>query len=161
MLGVAAHRPAWVVLVGGWLVVGSWAVDFLVEGSLDGVPYVLPVLGLFIFGFTAVTRHGVPVAPGAVSAGGIVGVSAALLPVPVFMFWPPVPASIVWAFVVVAAAMVAAVVITALRGGLRFLGAVLPGLLAAVVAALLIEPVVATMLQFGHKVGCPGWRRTR
>jgi ABC-type uncharacterized transport system permease subunit len=70
------------------------------------------------------------------------------------MLRPPVPASIGWAFVVVAAAMataavVTAAVVTARRGGPRLVEPVLSGLLAAVVAALVIEPVVATMLRFG------------
>jgi hypothetical protein len=155
MLGIAANKPAQILFAGGCLIAGALSVDVLVKASRDGAPYVIAVFGLFMFAFIAVTRRSVPVAPGAITAGGTVGVTAALIPAQVLMLWPPVPRSSEWAWVVVAAAMVAATVFTALRSGHRFIDAVLSGLLAAVVAALLTGPVVAAMLRFGPESWVP------
>ena len=155
MLGVAANKPAQILFVGGCLVVGALSVDFLAGASRDGAPYVITVFALFLFAFIAVTRRSVPVAAGAIAVGGIVGVAAALIPALVLMLWPPVPRSSAWALVAVAAAMMGAAVVTALQGGFRFINAVVSGLLAAVVAALLIGPVVAAMLRFGPERWVP------
>jgi hypothetical protein len=142
-------------VVGGCLTAGVLAVGFLAGASRNEAPFVIALFGVFIFGFVAVTRRRVPVAPGAITAGGIVGVLAALVPAVAFMLRPPVPASTGWAFVALAAAMAAAVAVSGLRGGFRFFNAVLSGLLAAVVAALLIAPVVGTMAQFGPESWVP------
>jgi hypothetical protein len=155
MLGVATNRPAQILFAGGCLIAGGLSVVLLVKASREGAPYVIAVFGLFMFAFIAVTRRSVPVAPSAIAAGGIVGVTAALIPALVLMLWPPVPRSSEWALVVVAAAMVAAAVSTALRRGYRFFNAVLSGLLAAIVAALLIGPVVAAMVRFGPESWVP------
>jgi hypothetical protein len=155
MLGVAANRPAQILFAGGCLMAGALSVAFLVKASRDGAPYVIAVFGLFVFAFIAVTRRSVPVAPSAITAAGIVGVAAALIPALVVMLWPPVPRSSQWALVVVAAAMVAATALTALRSGVRFFNAVLSGLLAAIVATLLIGPVVAAMVRFGPESWVP------
>jgi hypothetical protein len=155
MLGVAVNRPAQILFASGCLMAGALSVGFLVKASPDGAPYVIAVFGLFIFAFVAVTGHSVLVAPSAITAGGLVGVAAALGPALVLMLWPPVPRSSVWAWAMVAAAFVAAAVFTGLRSGFRLVNAVLSGLLAAVVAALLIGPVVAAMVRFGPEVWVP------
>jgi hypothetical protein len=149
MLGVAANRPAQILLAGGCLGAAALAVDSLVEVPLGGAPYVIAVFGLFVFAFVVVTRRSVPLPAAAVATGGICGLGAALLPALVFMVRPPIPRSGEWALVLVGVAMVAAAVGTAWRGGFRFVNAVLSGLLAAVVATLLLGPIMAAMLRFG------------
>jgi hypothetical protein len=155
MLGIATNRPAQILFAGGCLVAGTLAVDFLVNASREGAPYIIAVFGLFLFGFVAVTRRSVPVGPSALAAGGIGGVAAALIPALVLMLWPPVPRSSawVWAWLLVAAA--AAAVFTMLYSGSGFFNAAVAGLLAAVVAALLIGPVMAAMLGFGPRSWVP------
>jgi len=133
----------------------AWTVGVLVQTPRDatGVLFVIAFFGVFVFAFTAVTRASAPVAPRAVAAGGIVGVVAGLGPAIVFMLWPPVPVSSGWAFAMVAAAGLGAAGLGARLGRLRLVDAVLAGLLAAVIAALLIGSVVMLMLQFGPE----GW----
>ena len=155
MLGVAANRPAQIMFAGGCLAAGALSVVLLAGSSLDAAPYVITVFGLFIFAFIAVTRRSVHIAAGVLSAGGISGVAAALFPALVLMLWPPVPRSGEWALVMVAAAMVAAAIVSARHTGFRFLDAVLSGLLAAVVTSLLIGPEMAAMLQFGPERWIP------
>jgi hypothetical protein len=151
MLSAASNTPARVVRIGGYLTAGALAGCTLATGSGEEVPFVIALFGAFAFAFTSVTGRAAPVSSRAIAAGGIAGVSAALGPAIVFMLWPPIPASGRWALVVVVAAAAVAAWLTGFRslGGFSPRDSVFAGLLAAVVAGLLIAPVLLVMGQFG------------
>ena len=151
MLAIASNASARVVRIGGYLAAGAFAGWSLATSSGDEVPFVIVLCGAFVFAFTAVTGRAAPVSSRAIAAGGIAGVSAGLGPAIVFMLRPPIPASGRWALVVVVAATAVAALLAGFRslGGFHPIDGVFAGLLAAVIAGLLIAPLLSVMAQFG------------
>src|ERR1700760_654455 len=129
MLGVAANRPARILVVGGCVLAVALPNGIMIEQLWSDGPITLALSAAFIFAFVAVTRRSVPIPADALAAGILAGAVTALAPAAIFLLPPPVPASGGWSLLLLPAAFGLAGLWTVVRRGLP--AALVSGVLAA------------------------------
>jgi hypothetical protein len=152
---VAAGRPARIVRTGGYVLVTVLTVAFI-SGLLghgspqDQLAYGVPIFGLglagYLLGFLALTSGRSAVPGSTLAVSGSAGVGAAVLWLASVLIWPPIPHAIGTASLAIAAAMLAAALIT---GAERYRHAMLAAFGAGTVGSLLITFQVVLLSSVG------------